>query len=703
MSTRALRRLQKQRELESQEERESDADSPELNAPKSNFNAFDLLDAQDANDEETDAEEAPLEAVSDSKHTHNTKTSKSRKKKQKQNRAKKGRTTTDQRPSEPTTPGDADLDDIDRALKELSAKNHGEVKDGHANRQSRYASDEAVASLCSLFAIDSKKLNAMTEMKRLFGSVAVESRYADGGEQSPSRRRVRNRQALDLGRALAGRFNPASRGQDLSGMALRKNILMQGKDEWPRATSGGLGMEIVNKEPSGVTEYKLVHNAAYKDAQIQFEICVRSMQAERMIEHLQFNPYHLSTLLQVSDIAKHQGDHAVSGDLLERALFNIGRSVQSSFGSCLAEGKARLSFDVKENRELWLAGWRYIINLGMKGTWKTAYEWAKLLLSLDAGDPYCICLTIDQLAIKAREPEHFIQLCQHPTLKKRWDLLPNIQCSLALAYFQKKDAKASREQLRHAIARYPWVFCRLAQELNINPVPKSIWGAQVPNQAFELLTELYINRAKDIWNTPEVITLFMEVADSIGAPEPAIEAPEISLNVARHVILSDIPAVLTHLPRQFTTRHISASDPLPPNELQEERPASSHWFFDAVRGAIGLDNAEELLGRFVPGGDEGFETDEWPEVNNDDTEPALPIELDEGLDEIVAFMEDHGFDPGNWLDSDDTPFADWITTLKAQVRPEEWDAMIDAAGALCDSSLLSDLLRDELQRQSEGA
>src|SRR5438034_9266672 len=89
--------------------------------------------------------------------------------------------------------------------------------------------------------------------------------------------------------ALTGRFNAASRGQDLSGLPQRRNVLMQAKDEWPRATSGGLGMEIVEKFPSGVAKYKLVHNSAYKDVQHQFDICVESMEPERMIELLRFN------------------------------------------------------------------------------------------------------------------------------------------------------------------------------------------------------------------------------------------------------------------------------------------------------------------------------------------------------------------------------------------------------------------------------
>ena len=123
----------------------------------------------------------------------------------------------------------------------------------------------------------------------------------------------------------------------------------------------------------------------------------------------------------------------MSADLLERALFNIGRSAHSSFGNQLQQGKAKLDFLLAENRELWLVGWRYILNLGMKGTWRTAYEWAKLLLSFDTEDPYCMRLLIDQLALRGRQYEHFISLCTETIFSEKWKDLPNIQCSLSLA------------------------------------------------------------------------------------------------------------------------------------------------------------------------------------------------------------------------------------------------------------------------------
>jgi hypothetical protein len=389
-------------------------------------------------------------------------------------------------------------------------------------------------------------------------------------------------------------------------------------------------------------------------------------------------------LLQVSDIAKHQGDHAVSADLLERALFNIGRSAHSSFGSQLQQGKANLDFSLGENRELWLIGWRYILNLGMKGTWRTAYEWAKLLLSLDATDPYCMRLLIDQLALRGRQYEHLISLCTETIFSEKWKDLPNIQCSLSLAYLRLNRPKDARQQLRLAMSHYPWFFSRLAQELDIQPIPKRIWGKIPPAQSHELLTELYISRAKDIWNTPEVVSLIVEVADTLPDGDEAVEPPEITLDIARHVVLSDIPKVTTHLPPRFTSGRISASDPLPPYDSeafrQQADPTPSYvsripagarpqWLRDFI-DRINVEGAD-LPAENIGNGefDVQIEPFDDPEANayppsGDNQEELRMWLLGPGMPPLQSFLRQYGVDRGNWsgMDEDD-PIMSYVEGL----------------------------------------
>ena len=575
MSSRALRKLQREQEEKSrlqqlEAEAESD-DEVEQESPvqAKKKNAFSFLDAAEEDkrasdpdpEENTHAEaseedhEQPNSQKDDQSSVNRPPKKKAKKKKKKAARAKSPSPTKASSEHE----DNPKLDEIDVALKALKTHNRG---DGKA--QPDAGPDRSLQAFYELLAVDSKHLNALNEMRKLFGSTVLAN---ESSEAAAARRRGRGPQALDLGAALAGRNNPVSRGQGLSGLAVRRNTFIPGKEDWPKATSGGLGMELVEKAWDYTTEYRFVHSKLYQGVQKDFERSVETLDPQNMITLLQLHPYHISTLVQVSELAKHQGDHAVAGNLLERALFTFGRSIHSSFGTAIAEGKARLDFRRFQNREFWLAGWRYISSLGQRGTWRTAFEWAKLLLSLDPeGDPLCMHLILDQLAIRGGEYESLIKLAGAESIN--WgQQSPNIQISLALAHYKLKHASKSREVLGAAIGRFPWIFIRLFQELNIEHTPKSIWGCKARTGREELLAESYAIRAKDMWNVPEALSLLVEVAESVDRSDPPPpEEDGASLNEARHFILAEVPALLAFLPRSFTRDRISATDPLPPED-----------------------------------------------------------------------------------------------------------------------------------------
>lgn len=375
---------------------------------------------------------------------------------------------------------------------------------------------------------------------------------------------------MGLAQALRGQGAGAGRSGGLAAMALRRNIFIQGKEEWPVATGGGLGMEVEEKRSDGTILYRFVHNRGYQDVQSQFESCVESMDPNRLILLLQHNPYHISTLLQVSEIAKQERDHATSGDLLERALFSFGRAVHSTFAKSIADGKARLDFARPENREFWLASWRYMQNLSMRATWRTVYEWAKLLLSLSPEeDPYALWLVLDQYALRSRQDLDYLNLSRNAVLKGTHASMPNVQFSSALAEIRGGNPGKGKQALYTAIGRFPWLAARLMRELTLD-APPAVWGKEPQTEKETMYTELYATRAKDLWSTPETSALFVEIASAL--PPDTVPATSITTAItqseARHVLLSDTPALIALLPRHFTTRLTSSSDPLPPDNTE---------------------------------------------------------------------------------------------------------------------------------------
>lgn len=292
MSSRALRKLQKQQELLQRPEDVLEDDESEVEeTPKPQaLNAFNMLiDADDTDD--VDAESSHSTGSNDAKVIEATKNNdgpsassgakknKARKKKKQKNKIGKDRKN-DTVISETDARKHAKEDDLDLRLTSLQMN----PKNGS------YAySNDGDAEVCRLLGIDSRQLNVLNEMKRLFGKVVLEGDSEGTGTQGPGRRRGRGPQQVDLGGALASRNSPASRGQGLAGLALRRNVFMIGKEEWPKATSGGLGMEVDKKLEGGITCYRFVHNTVYQDVQSQFLACVESMEPLRLIRMLQFN------------------------------------------------------------------------------------------------------------------------------------------------------------------------------------------------------------------------------------------------------------------------------------------------------------------------------------------------------------------------------------------------------------------------------
>lgn len=564
MSTRAIRRLQRLKEQEAQSSRsrnEEDASSEDddivQRATKPSPFAF-LNAGNEGGEPDHDSDE-----ITDGQSRQRIASPKPKKK-----RKKKKKTTQDEKDAEdsarqPATKK-AGPDDVDLALLSLS-----EQKESHTVPLDVIQLEDAVTQLtCNALHIDPFHLQAANEMRKLFGRAAVSEARSEGANpmnvEAAGRRERRRAQQGGLG---PGRRGQAGRG--LATLGLRKNLFIQGKEDWPGGAGNGLGMELQYQDEIGVSYYRFVHNGAYRDAQRQFALAVESMDPQRLLSHLAHNPYHISTLLQVSEIARHERDHTASGVLLERALFSFGRALHSTFSSTVCQGKARLAFLAPENREFWLAGSRYIRNLGMRGTWRTAFEWTRLLLSLSpVEDPYYLAASLDRTALKCRQPQMLLDLLDAPQLADRWGNLPNMSFSRALALKQlQPDGVHALAALREAIAWFPWQIPPLFRALSITlVVPPSLSAAEPPNALQKLLCDSYALHAKELWGTPEATALLLEAVALLTKTDPLVLAPDtpIPRDLARHVLLSEDQTLIALLPRRFTTNPGFSADPLPP-------------------------------------------------------------------------------------------------------------------------------------------
>ncbi|KAF1814402.1 DUF654-domain-containing protein [Eremomyces bilateralis CBS 781.70] len=580
MSSRALRRAQREREVNgnaSDEESISKAQSSR-GGPKSSL--FALLDQPESeNEEEAGADLEEGDGSPEVKELEDMPPTKSSKKGKKKNKAREKRKQAKEVAKETNLNG---LDEIDVALRDLSIP---PAADGGSKHHRRKSQDFSVLS------INSDHLHIENEVRRLFGRAALDTNEANDDELDPAaqagRRQRRLMQQVQRGQRRNTPLNEARRKTFL--------VQLQPNETAPPGVSTGLAMEVLPETDDGTVRYRFVHAPAYRDVQLQFEDCVSSMDPERILMLLRFNPTHISTILQASLIVAHGRDFTLAGKLLQRALFTFGRALNSSFPNAASKGQARLPFRFQENRQFYLTAVMYMKNLRMRGVYRTIYEWAKLLLMLDpSDDPYAMLMTIDQHALRAKQYSALLDMSTHDHLEDTgWWKYPHIRYSRALAQMGLGDVDAARKSLSDAIKLWPFIAHALIKEQDISPVPMAVWGA-LPNTTYdELLTAHYVSNSKDLWASPEVKSLLSSVADGltrddltprnwsdITGGEPMV-VPE---NISRLVILEEDARLLKLIPEQYRDNLGGMGDPLPPADNEPGYMNSSNRNVDVSPG-----------------------------------------------------------------------------------------------------------------------
>ena len=246
------------------------------------------------------------------------------------------------------------------------------------------------------------------------------------------------------------------------------------------------------------------------------------------------------------------------------------------------------------------------------------------------GNPYAALLAIDYPAIKAREYNFLIDLRDSHEWIDETAYLLNIHFSASIAEYmrekeQKLDHTKSSEALSQAIQKFPWVIAQLFYALKL-PFPSEFPTTVPPSPLQALYTDLYIHRSKELWTISELSTWLAKVstgvATEVSSPSPSQTLESVPMNVARHIFVLNVPALLTHVPREYTARTQLATDPLPPvdsvspyeaslRSLPGDEAALQRWIAGFIRGERNEDQDGEAEDAFEEDqGDEGEEQDD---------------------------------------------------------------------------------------------
>lgn len=499
-------------------------------------------------EEEPSGQEKP---ENDSSGTTSTQTASSNKmkKKKKKRKAKKSAATDGLGGTEEGGDGLGDIDSILERIENTNGTSH-QIQNNSSNTDTR-----------PLLYVEHRNLNPETELKKFFGSRAVM------GDQRP-----RQRQRLHH----------------------RSTWLTSSKNTWPRFSKTGITMSLLETK-RGVQYFTFEHQRDYQQVQFKFLDAVESMDPNNIVLLLQMNPYHVDSLLQLSDVCRLQEDQEMARDLIERALYSLECAFHPVFS--LTSGTCRLDYCRSENRGFFLTIFKHMLFLEKRGCLRTALEFCKLILSLDPeNDPLCMLLLVDYLALRAREYLFLIRMFEEWEAHRNLSQLPNFAFSVSLALLQYSQQEEVSEQeqvttydrashlIRQALIMFPGVLIPLLDACGVQPdaaVASHVFFGAVAQisqpAALSQLTSLYIGRCHSLWKEPSVMSWLeqnvREVLRMVDSNDPVVKDCELRRktryqsaprNIHRHVILSEIKGANSALPLDVTSQPVLSYDPLPP-------------------------------------------------------------------------------------------------------------------------------------------
>ncbi|XP_041878762.1 transcription factor 25 [Corvus kubaryi] len=511
---------------------------------------------------------------------------------------------------------DNDLEDIDSLLERIEDPGLAPQSQGGIITDSR-----------PLLYVEHRNLNPENELKRYFGARAVL------GDQRP---RQRQRQYV------------------------RSMWLTAPKNTWPRYSKTGITMQLLDTW-RGVQHFTFEHHREYQQVQFKFLDAVESMDPNNIVLLLQMNPYHVDSLLQLSDVCRMQEDQEMARDLIERALYSLECAFHPVFS--LTSGACRLDYRRPENRAFFLALFKHLMFLEKRGCPRTALEFCKLILSLDPeNDPLCVLLLIDFLSLRAREYTFLTRLFQEWESHRNLSQLPNFAFSVPLAYFflsqQEERPELERSQARDRAARliqlalimFPSVLMPLLDHCSVQPDARvtshPFFGlnAQISQSpALNQLTSLYVGRTHALWKDPAVMAWLEphvhEVLRMVEAGDALVQEAEhkrkiryqsAPRNIYRHIILSEMKEATAALPLEVTSQPVMGFDPLPPLDSIVSYTRPERTSHPSNESSLSL-FFRSLLPNFNLQGDIR---------HNGDDEAAAVQDLNQGVNRLMAAMRD---------------------------------------------------------------
>ena len=435
-------------------------------------------------------------------------------------------------------------------------------------------SDDVSQVPLEIFAVDSSHLDPADELCRKVGGIAreedsstIQSQIADFHQARISSRRL---QSLIKDKTKVHRH--------------RKQLIVP-RPLWPKVTLALAELRLMRIDDDLYGEaYEFVPTELYARQFDEFVELVELGDIDMIYAFVRKHPLHIDSLLVLSDFLR-MSSATDAIELTERALYILEKCTRATdaTGIDLTLGNLRMPYERFNNRRMHLALLRYVQFLIKRGCYRTAFEFSKILWSLDSLiDPLGVRLIVDFLAIKSEQYEWFDIVNDQVQNEAPW--LANWQFSAALKAFICKY-ESSDDLLQSAIKDHPWMVPRLAEFCGFR-VDDIAWREAflIPTlpahdhvrSLRETISKVYAQRSGPLWKTPNAcgwleknmgFALSLQSENANSSMQDLRPTVIESLGVFRHAIMSDLNNVQVSLPVLISSGPVHLYDPLPPEQV----------------------------------------------------------------------------------------------------------------------------------------
>lgn len=581
MSSRALRRAQRAKEIENEEKLTDEIDNNVEDQDhiishmknKSVFSSFSLLNDETETESEDFSESSEGSSVEDNctvkKDSTCSQKPQVQKKKDYKNTKKTDKTLTEEV---------TNSDEFDKLFEKYGGGN------GTSLSTLSHSSLFSVNPLNAALSLDSAWLDSNVELKKKFGG------SVSGGTSVLSEINSRSRQGLHPKQQRALNKKPYK----------RKNGFICPRPLWPPFGPAETGLSVkLSHQTDDFEEYEIVESEEYKLTFEELEMLVRTGDFEFLLQLIHTSPLFVDGLLLLSDAYRMQstGD---AGEIVERSLYILERILPAELS--FLNGRTRFRYSHPPNRKLHLCLFRYIQFTMKKGCWRVALQLAKALLALDPeSDPLCTRLLLDFLAIQSESYEDFDRLWVELKMTCSLGPLPGWWFNRALRLFLeeeslKNDHSASTIALTEAIKTSPGTAKVLAQALKFR-IPETFGTPEMftlfdSDLAQVGSSKIFMARSSSLWKSATIQRWFEDTLKLIVSDNAIVcdfrKVPLIhQVSIYRHSILSDLTALHVAIPTQVTDHSsLTAYDPLPPESFDEETPNKSGGILEGLRSLL---------------------------------------------------------------------------------------------------------------------